>query len=298
MKIKHYLLFIVLLFNIGISQVAAIPIDCGKQSYIPDQECDALIDLYNYTNGSEWTDSSRWTEFTDPCTTWHGVSCEQGVYCTPTNPPICYVTNRVSNLHLSTNNLNGSIPSSIGNLTNLAILEFNYNQLSGSIPLSIGNLTKLANLNLNDNQLTGTIPSTIGKLTNISGLNLFNNQLIGSIPSEIGNLTNLNHITLANNQLSGHIPPEIGNLTSLNSLYLNDNQLCGEIPTNLTYLTNLLNDYGIHIKNNYLYTNDSVLDAFLVKKGGDWKSSQGARCPADAAKTIMYQIIIMGASMQ
>lgn len=128
-------------------------------------------------------------------------------------------------------------------------------------------------------------------------MSLYSNRLSGSIPKEIGKLKNLYELYLHNNQLNGSVPLEIGNLTNLYGLSLKDNQLCGKIPTNLTNLTNLHNDYGISIDNNYLYTNDAVLDAFLIQKGGEWENSQGARCPADAAKTLLYQII-MGASMQ
>ena len=38
------------------------------------------------------------------------------------------------------------------------------NQLTGSIPPEIGNLTNLTYLNLYDNQLTGSIPPEIGNL--------------------------------------------------------------------------------------------------------------------------------------
>ena len=52
---------------------------------------------------------------------------------------------------------------------------------------------------------------------------------------------------------------------------------------NLTNLRNN-NEYpgpGLNIDFNYLSTNDSVLDAFLTQKGGDWKSTQGEMvCPS------------------
>ena len=44
--------------------------------------------------------------------------------------------------NLSTNNLTGSIPSIIGNLTNIINLQLNNNQLSGIIPEEICNSTK------------------------------------------------------------------------------------------------------------------------------------------------------------
>tara|TARA_X000001036_G_scaffold308126_1_gene286770 strand:+ start:222 stop:932 length:711 start_codon:yes stop_codon:yes gene_type:complete len=132
---------------------------------------------------------------------------------------------------LNLRGLTGSIPSDIGNLTNLWNLNLGWNQLTGSIPPEIGNLTNLNYLNLNDNQLTGEIPSEIGNLTNLYHLDLSNNQLTGAIPSEIGNLTNLEWLDLSNNQLAGSIPSE--NMTNLRYLYLNSNQLTGEIPESI-----------------------------------------------------------------
>jgi len=138
-----------------------------------------------------------------------------------------------TSLNLLNSGLTGSIPSEIGNLTNLTYLYLYNNELSGSIPPEIGNLTNLTWLWLYDNQLTGSIPSSIGNLTNLTGLFLNNNQLTGRIPSEIGNLTNLTNLDLSDNELTEEIPPEIGNLTNLFQLLLNNNQLMGEIPESI-----------------------------------------------------------------
>ena len=115
------------------------------------------------------------------------------------------------------------------------ILDLNDNQLTGSIPPEIVNLTNLTYLRLYDNQLTGSIPPEIGDLTNLTWLQLHNNQLTGSIPSEIGNLTNLTNLTIYNNQLTGLIPESICdlNMNWSNSGYFNisNNQLCPPYPS-------------------------------------------------------------------
>ena len=67
-------------------------------------------------------------------------------------------------LDLSFNELNSSIPASIGDLTRLSYLNLSNNQLSGSIPSSIGNILKDGNLLLRQNQLSGSIPSSIGNI--------------------------------------------------------------------------------------------------------------------------------------
>jgi Leucine-rich repeat (LRR) protein len=165
----------------------------------------------------------------------------------------CYSIEYTTEINLSDRELTGSIPSEIGNLTNLTELDLSENQLTGSIPPGIGNLINLSGrwdvgqywstfypgLNLSDNLLTGSIPPEIGNLTNLTGLVLSYNQLTGSIPPEIWNLTNLNELNLSGNQLTGSISTEIGNLTNLNELKLSNNQLTGVIPESICELTNL-----------------------------------------------------------
>jgi Leucine-rich repeat (LRR) protein len=146
----------------------------------------------------------------------------------------------LADLYLYSNQLTGSIPSSIGSLSNLADLYLYSNQLTGSIPSSIRSLSKLIYLDLNTNQLTGSIPSSIGSLSNLVELYLLNNQLTGNIPSSIGSLSNLQDLYLFNNQLTGSIPSSIGSLSNLVQLYLDINQLTGSIPSSIGSLTNLL----------------------------------------------------------
>jgi hypothetical protein len=111
-------------------------------------------------------------------------------------------------------------------------LSLGDNQLTGSIPPEIGNLTNLTWLDLRINQLTGSIPPEIGNLTNLTLLVLESNQLTGSIPPEIGNLTNLTKLWLADNQLTGEIPESICNLVENNcDITISDNRLCPPYPS-------------------------------------------------------------------
>jgi Leucine-rich repeat (LRR) protein len=182
----------------------------------------ALVDLYNSTNGDEWIDNTNWKS--GPINTWYGVTVED---------------DRVTQLNLLNNNLTGTIPSSIGDLTSLTLLWLGSNQLTGSIPSEIWELTNLTQLSFYNNQLTGSIPSEVGQLINLMSLSLNRNQLLDSIPAEIGNLTQLMQLYLYGNQLTGSIPPEIGNLTKLLYLRLEENQLEGSVPPEMRNLTNL-----------------------------------------------------------
>jgi hypothetical protein len=95
-------------------------------------------------------------------------------------------------LYLDENQLAGTIPSEISNLTNLERLYLHNNQLTGSIPPEIGNLTNLERLSLHVNQLSGEIPEGICELTNLNWSPefidwdysyIYNNQLCPPYPS-------------------------------------------------------------------------------------------------------------------
>ena len=192
----------------------------------PADDRAALEALYDATNGANWSSNDNW-KTDEPLGQWFGVRINNS-------------DGRVTRLDLSYNQLSGTIPAELGNLSSLTELELGGNQLSGTIPVELGNLTRLTTLDLNYNQLSGTIPAELGNLTRLTTLRLDDNQLSGTIPVELGNLTSLTTLRLDDNQLSGTIPAELGNLTRLTWLELADNQLSGTIPAELGNLTRLL----------------------------------------------------------
>jgi Leucine-rich repeat (LRR) protein len=143
---------------------------------IPVSERAALIALYKSTNGDQWRDNSAWKTpplFTDgfamPGTEykWHGV----------------YVSDaHVKGLDIWNNEMTGSIPKELGNLSQLQRLDLRDNDLSGSIPKELGNLIKLKILQLSGNQLGGTIPSSLANLTNIAYFAIDGNCLSAADP--------------------------------------------------------------------------------------------------------------------
>lgn len=59
---------------------------------------------------------------------------------------------------LSRNELDGSIPAGLGELTGLKELDLESNRLTGGIPAALGNLTGLAIFNVSYNHLSGKVP--------------------------------------------------------------------------------------------------------------------------------------------
>jgi hypothetical protein len=193
---------------------------------IPFSEEEALIALYNSTDGENWNDNTGWLTSADPCD-WYGVNCAGG---------------HVTDINLGNNDLQGSIPADIGDLPYLETFTCQGNQLTGSIPPEMGNLQALEYIYMKNNQLTGLSPQ-LGNLSNLEWVFLSNNQ-IGDIPSTFGNLTDLRLLDLSDNQIIS-IPPELGNLESLEYLYLENNQL-GELPSELGNMSALINLWISH----------------------------------------------------
>ena len=226
------LLVAILLMIVATPRLVQAVTDCSIVTEIPQVECEALIALYNSTNGSNWSDSStnNWNVTNTPCD-WSGIICAGSA---PGN---------VTRINRAKNNLVGTMPTELGNMSNLTYLILNENQLTGPIPIELGNLSNLTGLFLYDNQLTGTIPTELSNLSNLTDLYLYGNQLTGNIPIELGNLSNLTGLFLYDNQLTGSIPIELGNLSNLTDLYLYKNQLTGTIQTELGNLSNLTDLY-------------------------------------------------------
>ena len=173
-------------------------------------------------------------------------------------------------LNVQKNRLVGTLPSSIGMLSQLTYLNVAYNnELTGNLfsssTISWEKLTNLKSLLLNNNDFNGSIPSTTFSNTNSSNslkrlhihdneftgtldfldgissssttkivleeINISNNMFVGTIPTSISQLTNLNMIMMGTNQLSGSIPSNIGfTLSNLDTFIVETNYITGTFP--------------------------------------------------------------------
>jgi len=172
---------------------------------ISSSEKQILIDLYTATNGENWTNS--W-DLNTAVTNWHGIQIED---------------NKVTGISLLFNNMSGELPSSLGSLENLKVLELSFNQLHGSIPAKLSELENLKILAVNGNDLTGEIPASFGNLTNLIQLHLSSNKLTGEIPESLVKLTNLEVLNVFDNNLSGKIPSNLASSKNLKELTVAEN---------------------------------------------------------------------------
>ncbi|XP_074283768.1 receptor-like protein EIX2 [Silene latifolia] len=147
----------------------------------------------------------------------------------------------LTNLDLSNNQINGSIPNSLCQSTSLSLLNIQNNNLTGVLPNCSGlGQSNLGTLSLSGNQIKGPIPDSFCQLTWLDTLDIQNNKLAGVIPNCLANLSRLTFVGLSNNNFKGHIPCFNNRDSNMDFyLFLNDNMLSGEIPSCLSDLRNL-----------------------------------------------------------
>ncbi|KAL5575714.1 hypothetical protein UlMin_017413 [Ulmus minor] len=131
----------------------------------------------------------------------------------------------------------GRIPSEVGNLTRLRVLDLHKNNLNGSIPGSLGRITALKSLDLSGNRLTGSIPGLSFPVLSI--IDLSQNLLMGSIPASLSTCHSLIKIDFSFNRLTGSIPKSIDGLKDLMLMDLSYNRLSGPLPISLRSLVHL-----------------------------------------------------------
>jgi len=203
----------------------ARPVDCYCQANIQDSM--ALVDLYNATDGPNWTHHANWfsqlfwpnnvDQYGIPIyghTYWEGVEMSASA--------------RITRFYKADGNLNGSVPSSFSNLSMLDTLYFGDN--GGGNPNLTGSISSLGMLKYLS--ITGTGISTVSGLTNLEelyadacpSLNLSTLSSLGSlktlsiqgcgltsVPSSFLQLLNHATINVNYNQLNFDVTEQLAN---------------------------------------------------------------------------------------
>ncbi|GLT89396.1 hypothetical protein SLE2022_073770 [Rubroshorea leprosula] len=130
---------------------------------------------------------------------------------------------------LSNNNLQGSIPESICDATNLQVLDLSNNSLNGTIPQCLNEMKSLKVLDLSRNNLNGNISDKFSSNCSLRTLNLNGNHLEGEVPRSLANCVILEVLDLGNNQISDTFPCHLKNMSKLQVLVLSYNNFHGLI---------------------------------------------------------------------
>lgn len=215
-----------------------------SQNLVPNTvERDALLAIYESTDGENWIEAKRWTLSkinSYPDSALYGVAIENG---------------DISSINLDNAGLNGSLPIELNDLTQLInlVIQGNNNSL-GTLP-NLNSLIKLKTLDFGNADLSGNLSSWIGSLTSLETLNLSSNpntttKLTGPLPHELGLLSNLKYLYLSYNDLSqpGSIPDSLTYLDNLLTLEL---QNCQLIPASVGFgLSGLANLQTMNLSGN------------------------------------------------
>ncbi|KAG6632841.1 hypothetical protein CIPAW_12G006800 [Carya illinoinensis] len=159
-------------------------------------------------------------------------------------PKFLLVQHELNIINLSHNKLNGSfpnllvenntrlcnLPSSIGGMLYLEVLDFSSNNFSGEVPRGLNtDCLSLRILNLAHNSFNGTI--LVGKNQRI--LQMKDNQFT-SITPVFNSTVDLSYLDISNNRISDTIPRWLGNMSYLSTLVMANNSFYGWIPCELS----------------------------------------------------------------
>ncbi|KAL0874199.1 hypothetical protein Bca101_023904 [Brassica carinata] len=199
--------------------------------------------------------TQTWRNNSD-CCSWDGITCdsktgnvvELNLWGSSLDGPLrsssgLFKLQYLQSLNLSSNNLAGVLPDSIGNLKNLKVLKLFECNLFGKLPSSLGNLSYLTHLDLDGNDFTGELPDSMGNLNQLTKLILASSKLSGNFPHALLNLTELTTINLRFNQLQGTLPSNMSSLSRLEYFDIGSNSFSGSIPSSLFMIPSL-----IHLK--------------------------------------------------
>ncbi|GMN65947.1 hypothetical protein TIFTF001_035008 [Ficus carica] len=168
-------------------------------------------------------------------------------------------------LDLKKNNLEGSIPPHLGNLSSLQALYLSTNRFKGDVPASLGQLKRT--LYLSSNQFQGSLPRNLGlALPNIETFSVWGNQFGGRIPLSISNASKLSAFVISINNFFGGVSVTIfGNLEKLTWLDLGDTYLGSAKADDLKFITSLTNCSSLR----HLYLDNSNFGGELPDSVGN-----------------------------
>ncbi|KAB2605506.1 leucine-rich repeat receptor-like serine/threonine-protein kinase [Pyrus ussuriensis x Pyrus communis] len=198
---------------------------------LPNDEVQTLKEIAKTLGKTDWNFSGD----ANPCSgqlPWTDPSPLKGFdksiicNCSYENRTVCHITRII----LKSQDLQGTLPLELVNLTYLQEIDLTRNYLSGTIPPVWSSLPLLLNISLVGNHLTGSIPKELGDITTLKSLDISFNNFSGTLPLELGSLANIERMLLSSNNFNGELPKTFAKLTKIKDFRISDSQFSGQIP--------------------------------------------------------------------
>jgi len=156
-----------------------------------------------------------------------------------TLPAELFNVTSLEHLSFPNNHLQGTLDH-VGKLSNLVILDLGWNGLNGKIPDSIGQLKRLQELHLDNNNISGVLPSALSNCSNLTTIILKDNNFLGELKRvNFSTLSNLKFLDLRSNKFTGSIPKSLYSCSNLVALRLSVNNLQGQFSSSISNLRSI-----------------------------------------------------------
>ncbi|KAK8709486.1 hypothetical protein V6N13_060501 [Hibiscus sabdariffa] len=160
-------------------------------------------------------------------------------------------------LEVSNTNIYGTLPDIFGSLSSLQSIRASYNNMNGTLPASLGG-SMIQNLWLNNQNtgygFTGTL-AVLSNMTQLAQVWVHVNSFTGPIP-DLSKCTSLFDLQIRDNQLTGPVPKSLLNLSSLKNVSLDNNKLQGPFPV----FPNTVEKARLNGSNNFCNTDGAPCD--------------------------------------
>ncbi|GAX15588.1 hypothetical protein FisN_3Hh058 [Fistulifera solaris] len=174
--------------------------------------------------------------------------------------PDCWGTETEPHFHLesfalSSNNLEGTLPSSLAHASSLTELFLDQNGLWDNPLSTINHMKQLEFLFLDQNQFEGALDHTfVRQATKLQALDVSGNKFTSEVfPSHLFKYSNLQLIDMSQNELKGSIPDNIALNDVMKFFAVYDNHLMWQIPQRISNLKSLE-----HLDLSYNYFNGTM----------------------------------------
>ena len=191
---------------------------------------------------------------------WEGINGKSGLVTW-----LDLNSKHLSNCNLAESQQHDMLPLELTLLSSsLELMWLHSNPLCGTIPSYIGEFTNLQSLSLYSTKMSGTVPNSLYRLDKLASIRLYKSNFGGSISQDIGSMKNLKWLWLHENEFTGSVP-NLRSLTALEGITLHGNNFTDVENGELCKL----------LKGNLKYLWTDCKPGSLMKKGEEWVAVTG-----------------------